>query len=82
MLLERMAPLLERGRAAYKRWLEQQYAPEEMPFGYEAVAIVTTTDFITYPRLCLEYALTVRSVQIVDDDGRITTLLCRHSGSL
>ncbi len=80
-LAERMGPLFERGRAAYRRHLEWTIAPgEEMPFGADSISVVRLIDFCAHARLCHDYVVAHHSIMILADDGTISSLLCRHSG--
>ncbi len=74
--------LLERGRAAYTAAMARVHTPATMPLGIEGVSVVTRADYLAHPGLCLQYAVTARTLQILDPDGRLEVLMCPVKGNL
>ena len=73
----RMQPLLERGRAAFVARMRGQFS-EDIVRAFETtdMAIVTFDDAVAQPRLLFEYVSRVKTVQVLDDSGVLSILVC------
>lgn len=70
--------LAVRGRVALEAYYARVYQPGHAPMVTATLVVVCRDDFQKHIDICLEYAVANQSMYILDRDGSIFALLCRH----
>lgn len=70
--------LVVRGRAALEQYRRTYLGAEHPLIGAGELCLVTREDFERFSAICLEYVLHAKAIYILNFDGSIIALLCRH----
>jgi hypothetical protein len=74
-MTESIEPLLQRGSLKLREYLDSHFVSDTRPLGAEGLSSVTLDDFLAHTQLCLEYAVSVRTLHVLGRDGAIVAVL-------